>query len=93
MLKACRPPSPLALVTSTKRALAGVLEQTVLADAGDQNVGKAVVVVISDRDAHAVHFDVEPGAAGHVGECAVAIVAIELQRAAFALVARASPCR
>ena len=74
-------------------ALAGVAEQTVLADAGDEDVGKAVVVVVADGDAHAVHLDVEAGAAGDIGERAVAIVAIELQRASAGACGRASPCR
>ena len=49
-----------------------------LADAGDENVGKAVVVVIAEGYAHAVHFDIEAGGAGDVGERTVAIVAIQL---------------
>ena len=71
-----------------ERAFAGVAEQAVLSDAGDQNVREAVVVVIANRDAHAVHFDIETGAGRHVGECAIAIVVIEVQRGAALLVAR-----
>ena len=33
-----------------------VAEQAALADAGDENVGEAVVIVIADGYAHAVHF-------------------------------------
>ena len=69
-------------------AFAGVAKEAVLADAGDENVRKAVVVVIADGDAHAVHFNVETGAMGDVGESAVAIVAIEAQCGALALVLR-----
>ena len=86
MLKPCWPPSPLASRDVDEMALAGVLEQAVLADAGDENVGEAVVVVIADGHAHAVHFDIKPGAARDVREGAVAIVAIEAQRGALALV-------
>ncbi len=71
-----------------ERALAGVAKEAILADAGDEQVGEAVVVVIADGDAHAVHFDVEPGGFGDVGERAVAIVVIEAERGALLLVAR-----
>ena len=53
-----------------------------------ENVGKAVVVVVADRHAHAVHLDVEAGAARDVGERAVAVVAVQAQRRSLALVAR-----
>ena len=69
-----------------ERALAGVAEQAVLADAGDEEVGEAVVVEVADRDAHAVQLDVEAGGARDVGERAVAVVAIEAQRRALPLV-------
>ena len=71
-----------------ERAAAVVLKEAVLPHAGDQDIGEAVVVVIADRHAHAVHLHLQPGVLGHVGERAVAIVAIELQGAALALVAR-----
>ncbi len=74
-----RPPRPLARGDVDEGAFAGVVEQAVLADAGDENVGKAVVVVVADGDAHAVHFEVEASALGDVGEGSVAIVAIEAQ--------------
>src|ERR1019366_8958524 len=68
-----------------KGSLAGVFEQAILADAGNKDVGITVVVVVSDGNPHAVHLDVEPGAAGHVGKCSVAIVAIEPERAGLRL--------
>src|SRR5882762_7541989 len=64
-----------------ERALAGVPEQPVLADASNKDVRITVVVVISDRNPHAVHLHIETSAARDVGKCAVAIVAIELYRA------------
>src|SRR5713226_9150156 len=64
-----------------KRALAGVPEQAVLADASNKDVRKTVVVVISDGNSNAIHLYVEPSAVRHVGKCAVTIVAIDLQRA------------
>ena len=64
-----------------------LLEQPVLAHGGDQDIGEAVVVVIGHRHAHAVHLHRQAGALGHVGEGAVAIVAVELEGAALALVA------
>ena len=87
MLKPSRLPSPLRVGHIDKRAFAGVAEQAVLPDAGDQDVGKSVVVVVADRHAHAVHFDVESGARGHVGERAVAVVVIKAQRGAALFVA------
>src|SRR5271165_3064695 len=70
-----------------ERAFTGVAEQTVLSHARDQDVGKAVVVVIAHGHAHAVHFDIEPGAAGYIGESAIAVVVIEAKRRAAFLVA------
>jgi len=43
-------------------AFAGVVEEAALADAGDENVGETVVVVIGDGDRHAVEFNVEAAA-------------------------------
>src|SRR6202035_3758227 len=68
-----------------ERALTRVLEQDILSDAGHQDVRIAVVVIISHRYSHAVHFDVEAGAARNIGECPVTVVAIQPQGAAFAL--------
>src|SRR5260221_3322835 len=70
-----------------KGSFAGIAEQAVLADASDQNIREAIVVVIADGDAHAVEFDVESGGAGDIGEGAVAIISIELQRGAIPFVA------
>jgi len=58
----------------------------VLADAGNENVGKAIVVVVAHGDAHAIHLDIKTGGACDIGEGAVAIVAVEPQRAPHALV-------
>ena len=93
VLKALRPPRPAFSVTSMKAAAAVVLEEAILADGGDQQVREAVVVVVADGHAHAVHFHREAGALGDVGEGAVAIVAIEPHGGALAAVIRASPCR
>ena len=68
-------------------AAPGVLKQAVLADGGDQNIGEAVVVVVGDGHAHAVHFDRQAGWRVTSREGAVAVVAVELQGAALALVA------
>ena len=69
-----------------ERALAGIAEQPVLADAGDEEVGKAVVVEVADGDAHPVHLHVEAGGARDVGERAVAVVAIQRERRPLPLV-------
>ena len=91
MLKPSRLPSPLVAGHVDECAFAGVAKQPVLADAGDENIGKAVVVVIADGHAHAVEFNVESGVRGHVGERAVAVVVIEPQRGALLFCGRASP--
>src|SRR5215472_1176555 len=57
-----------------------------LANASDEEIGEAIVVVVTDGDAHAVEFHVEAGNFGDVGEGAVAVVAVELERGALALV-------
>src|SRR5205807_10532663 len=69
-----------------ERSLAGVAKKMALADAGDENVGETVVVVIADGHAHSVKLDVESCAARYVRECAVAIVAVEAKSRTLALV-------
>ena len=54
-----------------------VVKEVVAAESGDVDVVAAVVIVIADRHAEAVDFDVEAAAARHVGERAVAVVAVE----------------
>ncbi len=63
-----------------KGAFGGVAKQPVLPHTGDQNIREAVVVVISDGYAHAVHFDIKTGLARHIGKAAVAIVLVKTQR-------------
>ncbi len=74
---------PAAFVTSRNLPLAFVVEEAVAFERGDVDVVAAVVVVVADGDAHAVHLDVEAAAGRDVGERAVAVVAVErVQRAA-----------
>ncbi len=80
-------PRPLEASDVDESSLPGVFEEPVLADAGDQDVGKTVVVVIGDGDAHPVHLYIEAGFAGYVCETAVAIVVIEPEGGGLALVA------
>src|SRR4029078_8122858 len=54
--------------------------------AGQQNVRKTIVVIVADRDTHAVHFEIETSLAGDISEGSIAIVVIEAQGAAGALV-------
>ena len=70
-----RPPRA---VTSSKRAVAPVVIQTVLAPVGDEQIVVAVVVVVAGAGALAPAARAEPGRRGHVRECAVALVAVEM---------------
>src|SRR5260370_29412955 len=54
----------------------------------DQNVGKSIVVVILNRDAHPVHLHSESGLAHHIREGSVAVVAIQAQRGVPLLVTK-----
>ena len=72
-------------------AAAFVVEQAVAFERGDVDVVAAVVVVIGDGHAHAVHLDVEAAAGGDVGERAVVVVAIERGQRSAARAA-SSPC-
>ena len=67
-------------------SFAGVTKKTALTDARDENVGKAIVVVISDGHAHSVHLEIQSGILRHVGKSAVAVVAVELQSGTLAFV-------
>src|SRR5262249_11546512 len=69
-------------------ALARILEQAVLANAGYEDVRETIVVVVTDSGSHAIHFDIEPSLAGNVGESPIAIISIELERGALVRVAR-----
>src|SRR5205807_5735698 len=71
-----------------ERSSSSVVEQAVLADTGNENVRKAIIVVIADCNTHPVHLDIEASAAGHVSERSIAIVAIKLERTVLALVSR-----
>jgi hypothetical protein len=66
-------------------ALAGVPKETVLTDAGDEDVGEAVVVEIADGHAHPIQLDVEASSAGDVGKRPVPVIAIEAQGRALGL--------
>src|SRR4029077_18972021 len=63
-----------------KSAIAIVVEEMALADSGNENVVEAVVVVVADGDSESEERNAEAGLARHVGEGAVMIVVVELQR-------------
>src|SRR5258708_8453467 len=48
-----------------------------LADGGDKDVIKSVVVIIADRHTHAIDIQAQAGSRGNVGKCCVAIVVVE----------------
>ena len=68
-------------------AVAFVVEQAVAFERGDVDVVAAVVVVVADGHAHAVHLDVQAAARGDIGEGAVVVIAIE-RRQRFAAARR-----
>ena len=51
-----------------ERSPAGIAEQPVLADAGNEDVGKAVVIEIADGNSHSIHLNVQTCRACDVGE-------------------------
>src|SRR5579883_864428 len=63
-------------------AVAVVVEQQVLAPAGDEKIVEAVVIVIPDGDAGGPHGAAQAGFFGDIGERAVAMVAVEPDRRA-----------
>ena len=65
-----------------------LLKQPVLPHRRDIDIGKAIVIVVGDRNAQPVHLNGKPGALSHIGKRAVAIVPIKLHRAALPLVTR-----
>ena len=70
-----------------KLAVAFVVEETIAFERGDVDVVAAVVIVIGDRNAHAIHLHIQAAAGGDIGERAVVIVAIE-RRQRFAAARR-----
>src|ERR1700676_2056318 len=73
---------------AAKSSVPTIFEEPILPNAGDENVGKTVVVVIAHGDAHSVHFSIEAGLAGYVGKSAIAIVVIQAECGCLPLVAR-----
>lgn len=53
------------------------MEQLTAADAGDEEIGAAVVIVVPDGDAHAVEGGFETRGGGDVFEVAGAVVLVE----------------
>src|ERR1700726_4940306 len=68
-------------------AFAGILEQPVLPDTGDQDVGKSIVVVVADGDTHPIHLNCESSSLGDIRERPVAVVTIQPRRGALLFVA------
>src|SRR5262249_23616070 len=69
-------------------APSGIAEEPVLSHARYEDVREAVVVVVADRNAHSVHFDVEARAPSYIRKRSVSIVAIETESGSFAFVSR-----
>ncbi len=73
-------------------AVAVVVEEMALAERGDEEVVEAVVIVIADGNSQAEHGNGEPGFASDIGESAVVIVVVELQRGCGALACPGQSC-
>ncbi len=72
----------------SKCSVAVVVKQPALSVRSDENIVVAVVVVVADGYADAVHFNVETGFVRNVSKSAVVIVVIKLRRGVFLPVAR-----
>ena len=70
-------------------AVAVVAIKNDAAEAGDQQIGPAVVVVVADDGAHGPAGIAHAGLVGNIGKCAVMVVVVE--RAARLLAVQA-PC-
>src|SRR5580700_9265843 len=70
-----------------KSSFSCIVEQPVLSHACDQDVRKAVVVIVANGYAHAVHFNVQSSMGGNVGKAAISVVVVKPQRGAVLLVA------
>ena len=54
-----------------------IVKKMIAADAGNENIGQAVVVVIADGDTHRIKAYIQPRPCRHVGEMAVAVVVVK----------------
>ena len=54
-----------------------VVKQVIAAEGGDVHIVAAVVVVIADRYAHAMDFDIQAASSRNIGEGPVVIVAVK----------------
>jgi hypothetical protein len=68
-----------------KFPIAFVVKKMIAVERGNVHIVAAIIVVVGDGDAHAVHFDVETAAARNIGESAVVVVAIERRQGLLAL--------
>ena len=57
-------------------AVAFVVQQTIRAETGDEQIGEAVVVVVTGRGAHALHDEIDAGRLGNIGEMPGAVIVI-----------------
>ena len=83
MLKPVWPPKWLRSVTSVNPPCPLFLKQPALAHRGNEEVREPVVVKIAYSHSHPVHLDIQPGAMGYVGKCAVMIVAVKRHGGGF----------
>src|SRR6266702_6157104 len=58
-------------------SVAMVAIEDILAEAGDEKIGPAVVVVVANRGAVSEAGRTDPGLRGYVGECSIVIVVVE----------------
>src|SRR4029077_5842115 len=84
--EALMPKEPAGTRDVDESSFTGVSKKPALANASDENVRKAIIIVVAHSHAHSVHLDVQACGLGYVRKSSVAIVAIEPQSRVLALV-------
>src|SRR5882762_9928103 len=69
-------------------SVAVVVKEATLSERGYEEVVEAVVVIVTDCYAHAIHFHIEVGFVGYVSECSIVIVVIKLRSGVLLLMTR-----
>ena len=85
--KRLSPSQPALFRYILKGAFASIPKKTILPNAGDEDVRKAIVVVVADSDTHPVEFELQARSSSDVGESSIAIIFVELESGTTAFMA------